>query len=417
VVKLIKNPIELLNPNCFDIGAKIGFAWRYLNNIQDPWGEQMYLHHLKVWNGLHELNPHRKGAQAYLDNFKHILDSVKAKTFDFEKSPIPVNSQGKLINGRHRLAAAIMQGCPVMVKEMPDSAGQEVCDYQYLVSKKDTHPAGLDPDFSNEMAIEYAAVSGQCYIATVFFQHNPEDILRVLRQFGRPVYWRQIPLERDAAFNLMRELYWGEEWLRDWHSSFSGAREKAQLALSSSNSIGVYMFECNNLNLVIECKRTLRRLFKGSQHSLHINDTQLQTWATSRILFNKSSIHFLNRSHFQKYSRFEGLFGQFNKYMAGFKGMYCVDGSAVMSAYGLRECQDLDYLDKNSMECDISDINLHNSELKWHTSALDQLIFNPTKHFWHSRSKFLTPGALSEMKRKRNEPKDQKDLQLLETVK
>lgn len=411
----IKDPTTLLNPNCFDLGAKLGFGRRYLSGSIDSWGEKMYTHHLKVWNGLSELNPLRRGAPAYTGNFKHILNDVNNGVFDWNKSPIPVNEAGKVINGRHRLAAAILCKQPVLTAV--GSAGQEICDYYYLSTKRDTYPAGLDPDIANNMAVEYARYSGKCYIAVVFAQHDPIKIRAGISKFGRTVYWRQVPLEREGAFNLMRELYLDEFWVQDWQSNFSGAAEKAKLSLCNSNSVGVYMFECDSLEKVVACKKELRSSFNPRQHSLHINDSQADTLRIANILFNRNSIHFLNRSHFYQYPIFNSLLRDFRIFTKDRNiEDFCIDGSAVMSAYGLRDCQDLDFLDRDGSQC-LGPINNHNEEMKYHVISKDDILYNPYNHFWHSGVKFVALHTLDEMKTKRNEqPKDVKDLELIRRI-
>ena len=413
----VKDPTTLLNPNCFDMGAKLGYGRRILLGSTDNWGEKMYIHHLKVWNGLSELNPLRSGAKAYTDNFRNMLRHVGEGHFDFEQSPIPVNASNKVINGRHRLASAILHQQSVKTVVMPDSSGQEICSYSYLYNKSDTHSAGLDPDVANSMAVEYARYSRKCYIAVVFAQHDVSQIQAGISKFGRMVYWRLVPLEREGGFNLMRELYLDEFWVQDWTSRFSGALEKAKLSLSNNNGVGVYMFECDSLEKVLACKKELRSSFSLGQHSLHINDTQKDTLRIANILFNRNSIHFLNRAFFIQYPIFNTLFRDYRIFTKDRdKEDYCIDGSAVMSAYGLRDCRDLDFLDREGSRC-LGPINNHNEEMKHHVVSKDDILYNPSNHFWHSGVKFVALHTLNEMKTKRNEqPKDINDVRLIRRI-
>ena len=60
---------------------------------------------------------------------------------------------------------------------------------------------------------------------------------------------------------------------------------------------------------------------------------------------------------------------------------FCLDSGAVLAAYGLRDCNDLDFLYyKNKAPfANIPGIENHNHQLKYHPISLDEILFDPTE--------------------------------------
>lgn len=404
----VKDPLSLLTPDSLDLGAKVLFARYYLEGINCDFAKELYRKHLLAWNGFQEIDPPKASFEDYLSSFVDIIEAIRNGSFDFKRSPIPIDANRRVRNGRHRLAAAIACGSPVMVKENADAVGQESSDWVFF------QYVGLDEKSGDAMASEYARLKKNTYVANVFAEHQPEQILEVLREYGRPVYWKKIELERGAGFNLMREFYLDEVWLSDWKAGFPGAREKARLCLEKTPQLTSYLFECESLERVLECKKKLRGLFGGNQHSLHINDTHEETMRLVRVLFNQNSLHFLGWSNFQKFPGFNKMLREYRAFLAD-KNVedFCIDGSAVLAAYGLRECRDLDYLDRNDVPGPSDLINNHNEEMRYHITHKDDLIYNPNNHFWHSGVKFVALHALTGMKSNRGEKKDRKDVSMM----
>ncbi len=405
------DPRTLLTPNCFDVGAKTLYARHFLDGIESDWGQKLYSHHLKVWNGLLELSPPKKGLAAYLKEYQKIIEAMRDGSFDFDRSPIPVNKEGKIINGRHRLAAAIACDRSVAVRECPDEEGQELCDFSYLQS------LGLEERYADAMAAEYALLKDNVYVAVVFAKHKTDQMLQELATFGRPLYWKSVELFGEGPRNLMRELYLGEHWLGNWEDGFAGASEKADLALRWNRRIGVYLFEGESLEKVTEGKLRLRQKFKRGQHALHINDSQEETDRLCKTLLNQNSLHFLNRSTLRGYANFHILFEQYQHFLQGKQSDgFAIDTSAVLAAYGLRDCRDLDFISREEIAGPSEQVNNHNEELSYHTHNRDDLLYNPENHFWHCGTKFIALHQVQAMKAKRGEAKDMTDCAMIKRL-
>ena len=61
-------------------------------------------------------------------------------------------------------------------------------------------------------------------------------------------------------------------------------------------------------------------------------------------------------------------------------------------------------------------VDSHNPEMKFHTTKKDEIIFNPSNHFYYRGFKFVSLNILKDMKTNRNEEKDRKDVLLINSI-
>jgi hypothetical protein len=122
------------------------------------------------------------------------------------------------------------------------------------------------------------------------------------------------------------------------------------------------------------------------------------------------------------YRKFDGLLNSFKKYIEDNNldiDEYAVTASSILSIYGLREGKDLDYIHtKLAPLIKLSDdIQSHNSYgIGRYELNYDEIIHNPANHFYSRGVKFVSPKIIKDMKKKRNEPKDINDINLLNSI-
>ena len=94
---------------------------------------------------------------------------------------------------------------------------------------------------------------------------------------------------------------------------------------------------------------------------------------------------------------------------------FCVTASSVLSLFGIREGRDLDFLHNSKVDGDFEHplLSSHNKELDDYTTILDNILYNPLNHFWWNNIKFAAPNVIIEMKEKRGEEKDVRDVSML----
>jgi len=411
-------PITLLTPSRFDITAKYLYAQHRDKNVRCDWAFQVYKNHLIALNNLYELSPPKSNIDHFVKAFHETLESIERNQFDPEQSIIPIDADGIPHNGSHRAASCILHNVkPTCKIHTYESTGFYFFS-SYLKNR------GLEQKYLDAMALEYCMLKKNTYIVIVMPAAVDKDkkIVEMMNNFGTIVYRKNVLLNQNGSVNFTKHIYAQEPWLGTWNNNFAGAREKANACFPQenrkNNPMRVFLFECESLKKVQACKKVLRALFDLENHSVHINDTHTQSIDLARIVFVKNSIHFLNNAAPKNFSRFWRHLSIYKKWLSENNvdpDCFCVDSSAIMSAYGLRDCSDLDYLCHNydNLKCNDRWIDNHNSEMHYHTKTKDDILFHPNNYFWYQGVKFGALDVVRSMKIKRNEAKDRTDVAMI----
>jgi hypothetical protein len=414
--------IDILSPQRFDVTAKTLYLKLEDYGFNTDFHRRLYEHHLNVWNGVRELNPPKVGIKAYTDSFKKISDDVRNDNFDFTKSPLLV-CDGHLYNGSHRLASAIYHNKEAKYANCKKHQG-ELMSCERFLNYKGKVPTGLGEDWADAMTLEYVRVKkGESFVATLFPRASGKDeqVEAILKKYGcKIIRKKNINMTGPMPYNYMRQTYYGESWAGNKSNNYRGFRDKAKLCFGEKGGMTrVFVFETKNPKSLPKCKKEIRDLYGIQNHSVHINDRHDETMRIAGMFFNKNSIQFLKRADLKPLDKFDNLFSKFVDwiYACQDEEKFCVDASAVLSAYGLRDCRDLDFL-KSGVPCvdPSTEISRHNEEAKYYDRHIDEIIWNPNNHFYYCGIKFATPEVMIAMKKKRNEEKDKTDVQLLKGI-
>ena len=387
-----------------------GLKTDYFTNI--------YKEHLRVWNGFKEYdNPSKNTFEDFINSFNELIGDIGSNGFDSDKSVIPVSSDGSILNGSHRIASCIHHSVePSTVEGVDGKDGQWDCGYEMF------RRLGLDSPIMDSMAIEYSKIKTNTRLVTLYPTANPSkdnDVINIMNKHGKVVYGKSIDFNLNGSFHLSRQLYLGEEWAGDWDSNFTGFRQKTQLCFKPHVLTRVFLVEFNSQEDAINCKKEIRQIFRIANHSVHINDYHHETIRLSRMLFNDNSVHYMNNLGLTKLPRFDSLLSEYSKLIPdGCEDDYCVTASGVLSAYGLKDCNDLDYLHfGDKVVTDNQLISSHNEYgVGRYSLGKDEIIYNPKYHFWYNGIKFASLDIVKELKEKRGEPKDVIDVSLINSL-
>lgn len=419
------DPLSLAIGNRFDLPAKTLFLRLRNKKVKTSFGIDTYKHHLEVWNGLKEKDPPKRGLQAYITEFEKIYKAISRENFDWEQSPVPTWKQ-QYINGAHRIAAAIIAGKPIEIRNAKKSEG-EFCSYDYLARRKVNISTGLQRLYADAMALEFCRLKKtkqDIYIVTLFpsAQGKDQEVHKILESCGRIVYTKSVNLTAQGGKALIRQVYHGEKWIGNVGNRFRGAVGKSNPCYAKKGPTRVFLLEVNpNVDLV-SAKERIRRLYGIGKHSVHINDTWTETMRLARIFFNDNSIHFLNHGSdaYCGYSSFHEYFNKFRHWSLTSEidsEDVCIDSSAVMSLYGIREGRDIDFLHHGKLVRDPKlhkRISSHNDWAHHYTTNISTILYNPRYHFYYNDVKFASLDIVRAMKVKRNEPKDRTDVRLID---
>lgn len=424
------HPISLLNNMRFDIVFKYVYARSILRSNNVEYYKSMYREHLELWNNCNEVTDDDKNCFKDFDNaFKTIISSIHKHGFDKSISQIPVYKNKYVLNGSHRLAAAL--ACNTSVATTPGKIGadgQLKCDYTYF------NKIGMSSDYMDYNASVYAGLNKNCYVVCLFASGLAKlsEIKNILNKHNIDIYYeKRIELSYSGMVNLVKELYLGEHWVGTIHNGFSGACNKARFVFGSGAKSGhmvALLVESTTSEQVTAAKQAIRNLvsppvggLKIDKHSVHINDTHDETVRISNILFNDNSIHFLQNSTYQYCSTFESNLSQYTRCLnesTDHTADYCISASSILTVYGLREGNDLDYIHIGtklpSKNKNISSHNTHGKQ--YYNTPYADIIHDPRNYFYTRGVKFAAPHVVRQMKAKRGESKDAHDIKLLDTI-
>lgn len=410
------DPKDLLTGSRFDIVPKLLYAEYRELRIDSLWARKVYEAHIHAFNGCQEGDGSGKsGIGAFIAAYNTLLDSIKAVGFDPTLSLVPVDRNGIVIDGAHRVAACIQYHRKINTVTFEMNANSY--NYEFFLDK------GLDQEYCDAVALEYCRLNPRSYIVSVFPSAvgNEQDVRSILEQHGEIFYARQVKLSRLGSVNLVRQMYDGEHWVGSFANRFEGAQHKAAECFRTEGPVRVYVFTSDDFDKVKAVKQQIRELFGISNHSVHVNDTHEETVRLGQLLLNANSVHFLNNARLTTFPRFQAHFENYKKVLREQRvdgERLCIDGSAVMAAYGIREARDLDYLhygyDNLGFDYPPELIGSHNSEIAHHITTRDDIIFNPRNHFYYDGIKFASLGIIRALKQKRGETKDFEDVALID---
>ena len=424
---VVQDPLDLLTYLRFDIASKTLYARHREKGVEQVWAKTVYHHLLDVWGGCRELSPTKNNIEEFYTAYHEILDSMKTEGFDEKKSYIPVHENKFLLNGAHRLAAAIQYNKPVVCKNSPLNAGQIDCSAFYFQNRKNIVPSGLVEDVSDSMALEYCRLKKNTFIATVY-QHAFSNMNAVFETFKKYnigiVYSKDIRLTNNFPLNYMLAMYGDEEWMRGSKShGFPGAVSQASHNFSHGTDIKAFLIECDNVNTALEAKIEIRSLIGAGKGSMHTTDTRKETWRNACICFHNPTLKYMNDCPIGSFHE-----SKFKEFITETKRIIdnsnvdiediCVGGSAPLMAYGKRDCRDFDILHLPPTETiNFNDtVSSHNEYVEYYGESLKEIVFNPNKYFYIDGLKFISAAGMVLMKLNRGEQKDYRDAELIKEV-
>lgn len=400
----------LLLPQRFDVAIKAGHAQALLFGGDLGFSRRHYIEHMRAFNGLVEADGSGKlGADRFVSEFEELVRDVSQQGLRPD-CVLPISQDGVILDGAHRLAACLMSGQPVRVAitsvevgprfdaDFFRDRGMSESGINFAVTKY------VELDTSARMAIYWPAATGSA--------HERREILS---RHGAIVAESSVQLQGDGPAHVTRLAYAGEEWLGSDADDFAGARNKSRHCFASNGP--VRMAVLTQGRDLIECKEEIRALFPIGKHSVHITDTHAETLVLTRALFNRNTIQFMNVAPLRRPRWFRHLFGRYQQRLTELPPReqldYCLDGSAVLAVYGIRDVRDLDYLyggPHQSRMIETSEIALHNHDADRYPQSILEIVHDPAHHFYVDGCKMVAPAILRAMKQLRDEPKDRDDV-------
>ena len=405
---------NLLTHNRFDLSFKLMFLKMSILDIK--FAKEAYKDHIKaltLGKFIEPGNSQKNNLDEYINSFENTYSDIKKNSFNTKKSLIPLSSNGSIANGAHRVASSIILGTKIPCVNI--AVTEHVYDYKFFNDRN------VSQKLMDAAACEFIENANNVYLAIIWpTAVGKDDDLESI--FKSIVYRKEVKLNANGAHNLLSQIYYGEDWIGSVEDNFKGAEGKLIECFKSFNEIRFIAFQSESIEHVKKIKEEIRSIFNLGKHSIHITDTHTETLRVSRVVFNENSIHFLN---YAKPNKFTSTHKKIKKYKAFLNENNIssddaiLDSGIILSAYGLREAQDTDFLINNNrgdLNVKFDLIDNHEEVLKHYAFNKVDMIYDQRLYFYFNDLKFISFSNLYQMKKNRAETKDQTDLMLMQAL-
>ena len=399
------NPKDLLTHNRLDIAFK--YVYLKFKKCIPKFSKELYKHHIyAITNGLYrEGNTTKDSFQKFVSSFDKTFKSIKENGFDPKISTIPITANNTITNGSHRLASAIYldKNVPISTIDEKDSN----YNYSFFLER------GIDLDVLEFTVLNYLLLKENIYLALIWPSATKK--VEYISNFKKIIYQKSFKLNPKGAHNLLAQIYKEQNWIGNFETGYGGTYLKLNQAFKSFSPVNAIFFHESSIENVTKIKKQIREKFQIGKASIHITDNKNQTIELAKYILNKNSLHFLNNA--QPY-KFQKTYNQLKKFRSELinnninQNDIVIDGGSILSIYGIRESNDLDYLisDKSKYQ---SFADNHIDEIVYHKETLDNLIYNPRFYFYFNDFKFISLDQLKRMKKNRASTKDLVDIKLI----
>ncbi|KAJ1466289.1 hypothetical protein T484DRAFT_1756760 [Baffinella frigidus] len=299
---------NLISCERFDLVPKVMYARSLLSGSRSLlWTQLCYTESIRALNGFSELcyasqarfhafqGPcaEKHGALDFLHAFESIVSSLILNGFDGDHPSVPVDHQGVIQNGAHRVAAmyAISNASLIPIEILPESQSGDMYGLLYFREK------GLADVFVDAFALRYIEwIHSTSFYAVCLFpvsrgQHM-DEILSMVSSHGKVFTSKEVFLEKNGPDMFIQQLYFWEEWIE--HGSMS----KTSLCFPSSSSSFplhvIFLQSSAPLSTVVKMKESIRDLFGVGKHSVHVTDNHEETIEVARLVLVQNSVDHLN---------------------------------------------------------------------------------------------------------------------------
>jgi hypothetical protein len=283
------------------------------------------------------------------------------------------------------------------------------------VSFLELEEVGVDEDYLDAMALEYCRKHTDAFIAIIWptvDYSNEQLIYDILGEHSLVAYRKKFKLKNNGPLAVLQAIPEKAPTIEQ-HFSYYFPPEKQDFSLMC------FVVRSPHAEEITKSKKKVREVLNLYPFSIHVNDHHWQCMDLAYLLLNNNSIHFLNHHKHQNFVNFNALLLQYKDFVHRYQlheWDLCVDGSSVLSAYGIRDCAiDFDFLSvKNRGFGNIFPLDHHNEALERLGFDVESVIYNPKNFFYYKNVKFASLPFIYRFKAVQGREKDRQDLILIE---
>lgn len=316
-------PEKLVCPERLDLMAKLPYIAAKENNADMSFVRELYSKHIEAFSeGTFEEpgDKNKRSLDDYYRQFDRLIENIKTNGFDDSVSMIPADQNNVILDGGHRAACALYfkKSVKIIKFNVPS-----VCfDANYFAGRQ------LSDELIKYMVNQYCRYTEKkmyCCCIWPVADLNKRDAALTLIKRNKIVFHDRITISYNGLRNFMLQIYYGQNWIGNSETEYSGILGKVDECYAPSEQMDVIFFEGGELNEVLQLKEEIRSIFGLDKHSVHISDSNEETVLMSELLLNNNSVYALNYGTPYKSARF--VEGCVNKKTG--------NGSDTLSYYGI----------------------------------------------------------------------------------
>lgn len=276
---------SLLSGQRFDLFAKLYYIRnRHVNN---KLAREVYCHHIKAFNpDLKEPGREDKnGYDDFLNSFDALIDDLGTNGFNPDKSLIPVDTKGIILDGAHRLSVLAYADKSVRIVRFNEVVSNGCFDYEYFLKR------GLNWRIADLIAAEMVQWSSNMLIACLWPRMGSKEVkketLNLINEQYPLCYDKTINTNLESFVRFIAKVYEAQPWVGDESNHFAGARHKALNCFAANKQITFALFEADKLDDIIAFKENIRQRFQSEKHSIHITDNVEETREIAAVVFDE----------------------------------------------------------------------------------------------------------------------------------
>ena len=289
---------NLLTVNRFDLFAKLYYIDNKCSNPESA--IRVYSEHIKAFNP-DEKEPGRtdkNGIKDFIDSFDYLISVFEYNEFDDSKSVIPVDKNGVILDGAHRVAALAYYNRQVAIVQFDDIEAKSKFDYVFFKDR------GLSKAICDIIALEMIKWKKSVLAACVWPSNSKKQQKLVISSLGKLhalVYQKEISCNFLLLANFVSYIYRDQ----DWTLNNCAVQDKASRVYGKSKLLIVFFESRANLLKVTAEKEIIRSQLGRGKDSLHITDNYSETCDIAKLVLcedilcrwqHKSNMPFLARN-------------------------------------------------------------------------------------------------------------------------
>lgn len=284
---------SLLVGQRFDLFAKLYYIRNRKSN--NTMAREVYKQHIKAFNpDLKEPGREDKnGYDDFIDTFDALIDDLSVNGFNSEKSLVPVDENGVILDGAHRLCVLAFADKQVCIVRFKGVRSNGRFDYEYFLKR------GLSWKIADIIAHEMVLWLPNLLIACLWPRMGNSEIknetLDIINKQYPLCYTKTINTNLESFVYFIAKVYEAQPWVGNEGNGYAGARAKALNCFAPNKQITFALFEADNLDDVITFKDKIRQRFQSEKHSIHITDNVDETKEIVKEVFDAEELEKWNK--------------------------------------------------------------------------------------------------------------------------